>query len=581
MASHIDPRSLLDSIYKSAVDFAIITFDKRGNVTTWNTGAEHITQFKADEMIGDVADAMFTPEDRAAHVPSKEFLTALTTGRSADYRWHLRKNGTRFWADGVMTPIFDERNSHIGFVKILRDVTEQKIAEADMHKLINFDSLTGLVNRFAFDMRLKELTAMSRRNGQLLIMQSIDLDRFKEINDTLGHEAGDILLKHVAQRMRQSVRDTDVIARLGGDEFIVLQPNMASPEAGGELASKLIDTISRPYYIEGHEVLISCSIGIAICPHDADEPVQLMKRSDLALYRAKNERRGGYHYFTMGLDAAVHKKNQHLALLREAEHRKDFRLEYQPQVNSITGKPIAMEALLRFNNPVLASQPLEEVILLAVESGVMADISIWVLREACLQMRQWQTMGIDNLKIGVNLGMRDLMNPRIVQIIERILDEAGVDATDLEIELTEQQALQMDVNGREILQKLQQQGITLVLDDFGKGYSSLNCLKELPINKVKLDQIFLQGLPHDEASCTMVESLIKVANSLNLAVVAEGVETLEQSQFLQDCHCDAMQGFLYSSPKSADEIVAWLRSGSKKMGTPSTTISDSPTEIQS
>ena len=561
MVSQIDPRSLLDSIYRSAVDFAIITFDKRGKVTTWNAGAEHITGFQAEEMIGEFADDMFTPEDRVAHVPSKEFLVALTTGRAADYRWHLRKNGTRFWADGVMTPILDERNAHIGFVKILRDVTEQKMAEADMHKLVNFDVLTGLVNRFSFDLRLKELIAMARRSGQLLIMQSIDLDRFKEINDTLGHEAGDVLLKHVAQRMRQAVRDTDIIARLGGDEFIVLQPNMSSPEAGGELAGKLIETISRPYYIEGHEVMISCSIGIAICPDDADDPAQLLKRSDLALYRAKNESRGGFHYFTKGLDAAVHRKNQLLALLREAQQRKDFRLEYQPQVNCITGKPISVEALLRFNNPTLANQPLEEVIQLAVESGVMPDISIWVLQQACQQLRQWQAMGLDELKISVNVCTRDLMNVRIPQLIENILEETGVDAEDLEIELTENHALQLGDPGFQNMDQLRQRGITLVLDDFGQGYSALNCLRKLPINKVKLDQLFIRDIPHDEPSCTMLESLIRVANALNLEVVAEGVETPEQADFLCSCKCSAMQGFFYSPARPADEIGKWLMNG--------------------
>ena len=218
MPPNIDPSSLLNSIYKSAIDVAIITLDKRGMITTWNSGAENITGFKAEEMIGDPLDRIFTPEDLAAHMPQKEIIAALTTGRAADYRWHLRKNGSRFWADGIMTPIFNEIDEHVGFVKIVRDFTEKKIAETDMHRLVNFDTLTGLANRFSFDLRLKELAAMSRRSGRLLIMQCIDLDRFKEVNDTLGHEAGDILLKHVAQRMRQTVRDTDVVARLGGDD---------------------------------------------------------------------------------------------------------------------------------------------------------------------------------------------------------------------------------------------------------------------------------------------------------------------------------------------------------------------------
>lgn len=564
MASQIDPRSLLNSIYKSAVDYAIITFDKRGNVTTWNAGAEHITGFKADEMIGNSANPIFTPEDRAAHVPQKEFLIAINTGRAGDYRWHMRKDGNRFWADGVMTPIFNEHNQHIGYVKILRDVTERKIAEVDMHKLVNYDALTGLVNRFSFDLRLKELTAMSRRSGQLLIMQSIDLDRFKEINDTLGHEAGDVLLKHVAKRMRQTVRDTDVIARLGGDEFIVLQPNMTSAEAGGELAGKLIEIISRPYHIDGHEVLISCSIGIAVCPDDAEEPAQLLKRADLALYRAKQESRGGYHYFTVGLDAAVHRKNQHLALLREAGHHKDFRLEYQPQIDCSSGRPVAMEALLRFNHPKLSLLPVEEVIQLAMDSGVMPDISIWVLQQACMQGRQWQDMGFDKLKMCVNMCSRDLASPRILQAVEHILQQSGLDEADLELEMTEQQALEIGDNFRNI-DVLRQRGVTLALDDFGKGYSALNCLRKLPINKVKIDHGFLRNLPHDETSCVMVESLIRIARVLNLEVIAEGVETPEQAEFLCGCHCSALQGFLYASPGPADEMTRWLKNSQQKM----------------
>lgn len=564
MASQIDPRSLLNSIYRSAVDYAIITFDKRGIVTTWNTGAEQITGFKADEMIGNPADLIFTTEDRAAHIPQKEFLIAINTGRAADYRWHLRKGGNRFWADGVMTPIFNEHNEHTGYVKILRDVTERKIAEVDMHKLINFDALTGLMNRFSFDLRLKELVAMARRSGQLLIMQSIDLDRFKEINDTLGHEAGDVLLKHVAKRMRQTVRDTDVIARLGGDEFIVLQPNMTSAEAGGELAGKLIEIISRPYRIDGHEVLISCSIGIAVCPDDAEEPAQLLKRADLALYRAKQASRGGFHYFTPGLDAAVHRKNQHLALLREAEHHKDFRLEYQPLIDCRSGRPVAMEALLRFNNPTLSRLPVEEVIQLAMDSGVMPDISIWVLRHACLQGRQWQDMGFYKLRMCVNMCSRDLSSPRILQAVERILEESGLDEADLEIEMTEQQALDIGDNFRNI-DALRQRGVSFALDDFGKGYSALSCLRTLPINKVKIDQGFLRDLPQDQTSSVMVESLINIAHALNLDVVAEGVETPEQAEFLCRCGCSEMQGFLFANPRPAEEMTHWLKTGQQPM----------------
>lgn len=558
MSPQIDPRSLLNSIYKSAIDFGIITLDKRGIVTTWNTGAEYITGFKADEMIGNPADGIFTPEDRAAHVPQKEIIVALTTGRAADYRWHLRKNGTRFWADGVMTPIFDEQNQHIGFVKIMRDITEKKIAEADMHKLINFDALTGLSNRFSFDMRLKELTAMAKRSGQLLIMQSIDLDHFKEVNDTLGHEAGDILLKHVAQRMRHTARDTDVIARLGGDEFVVLQPGMTTPQAGAELASKLIETIARPYYIDGHEVRINCSIGIAMCPTDADEPAQLMKRADLALYRAKKESRGGYHYFTQGLDAAAHQRNEYLAKLRSAVKNKELRLEYQPQVGAASGQPVGMEALLRFTDPVLSSLPLEEVIGLAVESGLMPHISHWVLREACTQAAKWRNMGFGPLKICVNLCIREMMDANLFPILEKIFQDTGTSAADLEIELTEKQAMELNDEAVSNMDGLRERGVTITLDDFGRGHAAISCLRNLPINKVKIDQLFLSDSPEGEGGRAITQSLIMLASALKIEAVAEGVETLEQAEFLRHHNCTAMQGYLYARALPPDEATRWL-----------------------
>lgn len=570
MPPHIDPSSLLNSIYKSAIDVAIITLDKRGIITTWNAGAENITGFKAEEMIGDHLDRIFTPEDLAAHMPQKEIITALTTGRAADYRWHLRKNGTKFWADGIMTPIFNELDEHVGFVKIVRDFTEKKIAETDMHRLINFDALTGLANRFSFDLRLKELTAMSRRSGRLLIMQCIDLDRFKEVNDTLGHEAGDILLKHVAQRMRQTVRDTDVVARLGGDEFVVLQPGMASPEAGGELASKLIEIICRPYYIDGHQVMIMCSIGIAVCPSDADEPAELMKRADLALYRAKKDRRGGYHYFTKGLDEAIHRRNQYLTKLREAEHHKQFRLEYQPQISCETGEPVAMEALLRFNHPALGNLPVEEVIDLAVESGLMPNISAWVLRQACAQARKWHDMGYDSLKVSVNMCSRELMDAKTPRLMEDILAETGVDPVDLEIELTERQALEAGEAGSSTLDEIHSCGISIALDDFGKGYSALSLLRSLPINRIKLDGIFLRDVPEDADSCAVVRSTIALAHALHIEVVAEGVETQQQSDFLRGAGCFAMQGFLFTASLPPEESSKWLKNNRQAMRYPAT-----------
>ncbi|HEX5539394.1 MAG TPA: diguanylate cyclase, partial [Methylophilaceae bacterium] len=236
----IDPHFLLNSIYQSAIDFAIVTFNKSRTVTSWNVGAERIMGYTAKEIIGQKGDIIFTPEDRHNNAPENECKTALLSGRSADYRWHLRKDGSRFWADGVLTPIFDDLKQHVGFLKILRDSTDKKLAENEIQRLANFDSLTGLANRYYFDLQLKEMISMAQRSGQLLILHALDLDHFKDVNDTLGHHVGDLLLKQAAQRIQSVVRDTDLVARIGGDEFVVLQPNMPLAQAGGDLANKIL-----------------------------------------------------------------------------------------------------------------------------------------------------------------------------------------------------------------------------------------------------------------------------------------------------------------------------------------------------
>ncbi|HZV98126.1 MAG TPA: EAL domain-containing protein [Methylophilaceae bacterium] len=554
----IDPSALLTSIYASAIDFGIITLDSERVITSWNAGAERIIGFSAKEVVGALGDSIFTPEDLSLAAPEIEAATSLAMGRAADNRWHMRKDGSRFWADGVMTPLFDEAKQHIGFVKILRDITEQKLTENRMHQLANFDPLTGLLNRFAFEQRLQEMMAISVRSHQLLIMQALDLDRFKDINDTLGHHSGDILLQAVASRMREVVRDADLVARLGGDEFVILQPNMSSPQAGAELAQKLIEAISRPFHIDGHEVLIGCSIGLAICPDDTEIPQQLLQKADLALYRAKKDIRGSYHYFTAGMDAAAHERSHHLTALRKAVKRQEFWLEYQPKIDSQSGQAIAVEALLRFSNPVLSALPLETVITLATESGLMPEISMWVLREGCAQARKWKNEGIDLLHICINVCSRELMDSKTPEKIDCILAETGMAWSDLELEITERQALDIDEQGIELLREIHERGILIALDDFGTGYSALSYLKTLPISTVKLDKTFLRDIPQDPESCTIAKALISLVHALKLEVIAEGVESAEQADFLCRNDCNVLQGYFYTRPLPPEPLTRWL-----------------------
>lgn len=554
----IDPHFLLNSIYESAIDFAIVTFNRNYVVTSWNIGAERILGYSPNEIIGRKADVIFTPEDRASGVPANECSTALFKGRAADYRWHMRKDGSRFWADGVLTPVYDDLKQHVGFLKIMRDITEKKLAENKIHELANFDSLTGLANRFYFDLQLNEMIAMTQRTGQLLILHALDLDHFKDVNDTLGHHAGDLLLKQVAERLQSVVRDTDLVARIGGDEFVVLQPNMPSPQAGGDLANKILQVLSTTFVIEGHELQIGCTIGIAICPNDADDPEQLIMRADRALYRAKDDKRGGFQYFTAALDAAAHQRARNLAALRSAASNRDFWLAYQPKVDCNSGQTIAVEVLLRFSNPQLAVMPLLDLIQLAVESGLMPDISFWVLREACLQVRKWQETAWPDLTLCINFCSRELMDSRTPERIDTILAETGMPARTLEIEITERQAMEIGRHGIEMLEKIRNRGISIALDDFGTGYSALSYLTTLPVNTVKLDHIFLGDVPRNHEKSLIASAIIKLIHALHLKVVAEGVESAEQVDFLRSEHCNALQGYFYSEPLDAANMTAWF-----------------------
>jgi diguanylate cyclase (GGDEF)-like protein/PAS domain S-box-containing protein len=555
----MDDSGLLEAIFTSATDYGIIVTDNAGIVTSWNAGAETVTGFRRDEIVGRSADVIFTEEDRARNVPQTEAENALITGHAAEHRWYLHKDGSLFWADSVTTPIHGANGEQIGFLKILRDVTEKMRADEEILSLASSDALTGLANRLACRARLAEMVAATLRTDQLLVLQMLDLDHFKEVNDTLGHHTGDLLLQQVAQRMRSVTRDTDFIARIGGDEFVVLQPNAHSPEAGGSLAGKLLDALSKPFFIEGNEVLSGASIGVVVCPQDAREPDQLMKKADLALYRVKKSGRGGFSYFTEHLDAEAHRRNRELAELRRAVEERAFWLAYQPKVDSRNGQPLALEALLRCANPVLSVYPIEHVIALAREAGLMLKIGAWVLSDACAQIRRWQSAGMPHIKLCVNLCTRELVNPEIIRRIDTVLERACLPPAMLEIEITERQIFDSKEQGVATLKQLRARGIGIAIDDFGTGYSSLSYLRWLPVDALKLDKTFLPKIPDDPQSCAIARVIISLAHSLNLKVTAEGVESAEQADFMQRENCEQLQGNFFSPPLSAAAMTTWLQ----------------------
>jgi diguanylate cyclase (GGDEF)-like protein/PAS domain S-box-containing protein len=556
IAPGLEPELLLRQIYLNVRDFAIFTTDPNGQVSSWNLGAELIFGYAPEEIIGLNMDRLFTIADQADSEHVKEMAVAREQERAADYRWHLRKDGSMFWADGVLTLITGANGAPLGYLKILRDITERKLAEDEIHRLATVDVMTGLSNRAAFDTRRSEMLSLAERTGQLVLLMMIDLDQFKEVNDELGHQSGDQLLRQAAQRIREASRESDYVARLGGDEFGLLQLNAPSPASGGLLAEKLLIELARPFLIGEREIRISASIGIAVYPLDAVTPDNLLTKADLALYHAKNAGRNRYHYYTQALDAVAHRKSADHSELRRllAKHRCE--LAYQPILDR-DGHPLAMEALLRLPG-YLGRQPVEYAIALAGEMGLLPELGCWVLDCAFAQLRAWRDAGLTGVRLCINTCAKELQYAAYLAHIEAALLEYGVSASEVEIELTERDAIELERNRSNIIEQLRARGFMVSLDDFGTGYSSLSYLRALPVNTIKLDKSFLRGVPGSSDANAVVRLVIQLAHDLRLNVVAEGVESAEQAVFLTDAGCGAFQGYLYAPALRAGAATAWL-----------------------
>lgn len=554
-----DRSGLLDAILISAKHYGIVVMDRRGRIQTWNSGAENIFGYTDQEIIGRSVSVLFTSEDQNDGVPERELETARRKGRADDRRWHRRKDGSNFWADGVMTPILGPTSELAGYVKILRDATEQRETEMEVARLARVDSLTGLANRAEFDDRLRDMTAAAARHGQLLILQLIDLDRFKQINDRFGHHVGDLVLREAAQRMRTEVRETDLVARLGGDEFVVLQPDASSPEVGAVLAQKLVAALSAPYRVDGVDVGIGVSIGISVYPQDATDRDQLLRKADLALYKVKDGDRNGYHYFTPELDYKSYKRARDLEAIHRAVREGLFAIHYQPEVDVRNERVLAMEALLRCNEPVLAGYPIERVIDLAMESNLMEQISLWLLAEAGKQVSRWEASGLAHMKLCVNLCAAEMIDVQLPDKIDATLAKAGLKPADLQVEITERELFDSGERGLAILSRLRASGITVAIDDFGTGYSSLSYLNDLPVDTVKLDKSFLRSIPASEQARTVAGAVVELVHGLDLQIVIEGVETAEQAEFFRkSTRCGLLQGYFFSPPLPAPQMTAWL-----------------------
>jgi diguanylate cyclase (GGDEF)-like protein len=446
--------------------------------------------------------------------------------------------------------------------KLQKENAERKQAEKRIRYMAHYDALTGLPNRVLLEDRIEQAIAHAQRDLTWVAVMFIDLDYFKHINDSLGHHVGDRLLQVVARRLEQCLRRGDSVARLGGDEFVLSVPSLQESNDIERIAQKVLDALDQSFHVDGHELQIGGSIGIAIYPCDGKDVETLMRAADTAMYHAKERGRSNYQFFTPELNRAAQHRMEITSRLRRALTHGDFALYYQPQVNIEDGAIFCAEALLRCLQPDQQTPSgCAEYIAVAEETGLILPIGEWVLREACRQLRHWRASGYRDMRIAVNLSSRQFCQPNFVGMIKSILDESELPAAALDLEITESLLLQRNDNNVTMLRQLSEMGVQLSIDDFGTGYSSLAYLQRFPVHALKIDQSFVRGIGNNRGNTALVMAVIAMAQSLDLKVLAEGVETAQQAGFLKSHGCPAAQGFYYSEAVPPDSFTALLTSG--------------------
>ena len=525
-----------------------------------NPAFEQITGYTAAEVIGKNPGFMHG-QDRDQ--PGLAVLRALLQQQAEGHAVvrNYRKDGTPYWSDTYVAPVKNDAGEVTHFVAAKYDITATKRYEAELEFQASYDVLTGLANRNLLRDRLQQSIAYAARHAHPVWIAFLNLDRFKMVNETLGFAAGDQLLKQVAAVMRSAVRDTDTVARLSGDEFVIIMPEPTDDMAASAAINRLLQAVAQPLAIDGQEFLPTCSVGVAAYPADGEDPDMLIKNAHIAMYRAKEAGGNALRFYMPAMNEHIVERQQIERDLRNALEREEFELFYQPQVDLRSGKVAGMEALLRWRHPKLGMVPPARFIGLAEETGLIVPIGAWVVRTACRQNRAWQQAGFGNLRVAVNVSARQFAQAELVQSIADALQETGLDPRCLDIELTESLVMADVERAVGVLRDLKALGVHLSVDDFGTGYSSLAYLKRFPIDMLKIDQSFVRDIVSDPDDAAIVRSIVSLAHSLRLHVIAEGVETEAQLAFLRHHDCDQMQGYLFGRPIPAAEFLQMLQDG--------------------
>ncbi len=547
-------RNILETIQEGYFEV-----DLNGNFTFCNDSMSRLTGHSKDELLG-MNHKQFTNEETSKEVFQAFSEVYNTEEPSKGFDWQIiKKNGIEGYIEASVTLQKDSSGKPTGFKGMIRDITERKRIEQQINYMATHDTLTGLPNRLMFSQLLNHAIRSAQRHGKQLAVLFIDLDRFKAINDSLGHEAGDRLLKEMARRFKRSLRAVDVVGRLGGDEFIILTEEVDELSQIANVAQKILSTTIQPMSLQGEECRVTASIGISIYPGDGTDEQTLIKNADIAMYFAKEEGKNNYQFYSKDIQSQSNKRFSIETNLRRALERNELSLEYQAKVDFKSGLITGVEALLRWENSCLGSITPTQFIPVAEETGLIVPIGRWVMKTACAQNVAWQREGLPPICMAVNLSLRQLMDDNLLKDIKAALDESGMAPNLWELEITESMVMHNPDRLIELLTDIKKLGVRLAIDDFGTGYSSLAQIKNFPIDTLKVDRSFIRNLSQDSENQAITQAIITMGKNLSLTVVAEGVETQEQKDFLRGLICDEMQGFHFSRPIAPDQFAVLLR----------------------
>lgn len=560
----LDQRArLMADIFEHSAEAILIT-DVDNRIVEVNPAFTALTGYRREEVLG--ANPKLLASGRTSSSQYREMWTALAgRGHWQGEVWDKRKDGSVYPKWLSISTAYDDDGCATNFIATFTDLTDRQVAAERISHLAHHDPLTDLLNRISLEKQMDRALAAARRDRRLVAIALIDMDRFKDINDTLGHHVGDGLLIHIAERLKSSVRASDFVARLGGDEFVIVLTELDNLTSIANIADKVLRHVGEQYNVDGYSLHSTPSIGIAVFPNDGEDPVTLLRHADAAMYHAKAEGRNNYQFFDDSMNLAATRRLEMENMLRQAlaettpTGSSQFELHFQPQLDARSGRITGLEALARWKHPELGYIPPTRFIPVAEETGLIQPLGDWIFWQACRQLREFKNAGFADLRIAINISCQQLRHEGLTSLVRGALAAFDLQPSDLELEITESTAMQNPPLTLAILEQLKEMGVTLAMDDFGTGYSSLSYLKQLPIHRLKLDRSFVQEVDTSSRDTAICSASIVLGHELGLELVAEGVETVAQRDQLRRLGCDVLQGFYYSVPQPADDMIDFLR----------------------